>query len=184
FLNEFREEDERLAARLADAIEHTASITLSAAQARLISSICIEAQVAGHRADVVIERAARALAAYRGRHSPSRDDVYDAAELALTHRARQPVRRERSEETQGEQAEQQETGESAPSEGGATQPASGESEEQATSEERSAQTQSGQQATGTDEGVSAGGAGGTESAPDAAQMFQVKKIELPRQRRQ
>jgi magnesium chelatase subunit D len=184
FLAEFREADADLARRIEAGIEHLPAVKVTASQARLISSICIEAEVAGHRADVVIERAARALAAYHGRPSPSRDDIYDAAELALTHRARQPVRRERSEETEGEQQQQEEAGESQPSEGGATQPASGESEEQVTSDERASQSDSGQQATGVEEGVSAGGAGGTESAPDAAQMFQVKKIELPRQRRQ
>jgi magnesium chelatase subunit D len=184
FIREFRTSDALLADQLAAAIDHSASITLSASQARLISSICIEAQVAGHRADVVIERAARALAAYRGHPSPMRDDIYDAAELALVHRARQPVRRDQPDESEGEQSQQQETGENAPSEGGATQPSAGDSEEQANVEERASDAQSGQQATGTEEGVSAGGAGGTESSPEASQLFQVKKIELPRQRRQ
>src|SRR5438067_100600 len=86
FLGEFREADDRLAVQLAEAIDHASTIAISPSQARLISSICIEAQVAGHRADVVIERAARSVAAYRGHSSPTRDDIYDAAELALTHR--------------------------------------------------------------------------------------------------
>ena len=56
-------------------------VRLTAGHARLISSICVEAEVLGHRADVVIDHAARALAAYRRQGSPSREDIYDAATL-------------------------------------------------------------------------------------------------------
>src|SRR5438477_378607 len=93
FTNEFAAADSNLSRALAEAIGRVRDVRLTAGHARLISSICVEAEVLGHRADVVIDHAARALAAYRRHGSPSREDIYDAATLALAHRARQPLRR-------------------------------------------------------------------------------------------
>jgi magnesium chelatase subunit D len=53
-----------------------------------ITRICHDAQVAGHRADIIIERAARAIAAYRGHNEPEYQDINLAAALALPHRIR------------------------------------------------------------------------------------------------
>src|SRR5258706_8885283 len=100
FANEFAAADHNLARALAEAIAAVKNVRTSSAQARLISSICVEADVLGHRADVVIDRASRALAAYRRHATPSRGDIYDAATLALAHRARQPVRRDQDENRQ------------------------------------------------------------------------------------
>src|SRR6202165_5965552 len=94
FANEFAAADHNLSRALAEAISAVKGVRITAAKVRLISSICVEAEVLGHRADVVIDHAARALAAYRRHASPSRDDIYDAATLALAHRARQPIRRD------------------------------------------------------------------------------------------
>jgi Mg-chelatase subunit ChlI len=69
-------------------------VTVESAHSRLISAICVQAQVQGHSADVVIRRTAQALAALRRHPMPSRDDIYDAAGLALAHRARAPERRD------------------------------------------------------------------------------------------
>src|SRR5207249_1292524 len=93
FTNEFAAADSNLSRALAEAIGRVRDVRLTAGHARLISSICVEAEVLGHRADVVIDHAARALAAYRRHGSPSREDIYDAATPALAHRARQPLRR-------------------------------------------------------------------------------------------
>lgn len=54
----------------------------------LIAEICTEKHVAGHRADLVIEQAARALAALGGRFSVTIDDIREASTLALVHRKR------------------------------------------------------------------------------------------------
>jgi len=42
----------------------------------------------GHRADIMIERAARTNAAYEGRERVIEDDIIEAAELVLPHRMR------------------------------------------------------------------------------------------------
>src|SRR5258708_12755172 len=76
-----------------EAIASLKNVLFSGGTARLISSICVEAAVLGHRAAVVIHHASRGLAAYRRHATPSRDDIYDVAALALAHRARQPLPR-------------------------------------------------------------------------------------------
>ena len=182
FLGEFRSADARLSEQIVAARESLAKIELTASQTRLISRISVESGVAGHRADLVIERGARALAAFRGHPSPSRDDIFDAAELALAHRARNPV--DRSQTQPGEEAnpdqEAEQKGE--PQASGEQESRAGSAEQGAT-EERSEKAEAGEESTGTVEGTSAGGGVGAESVPAAAETFDVRKIELPRHRR-
>lgn len=54
----------------------------------LISEICNEARVAGHRADLIIEQAARALAAFSERLEVKEQDILKVAPMALRHRRR------------------------------------------------------------------------------------------------
>jgi len=62
---------------------------------QLIAKICVAFNVDGHRADIIIERAARSNAAYEGRRETTIDDVILAAEMALPHRMRkQPFEEE------------------------------------------------------------------------------------------
>src|SRR3984893_986358 len=116
FTNEFAAADSNLARALAEAIAAVKNVRVTPGHARLISSICVEADVLGYRADVVIDHAARALAAYRRHPSPTRDDIYDAATLALAHRARQPLNRDRDETNSPEQSEAREGSEPSESE--------------------------------------------------------------------
>ncbi|TMG01682.1 MAG: magnesium chelatase, partial [Chloroflexi bacterium] len=126
FNNEFAAADANLSRALGEAIGRVREVRVTANHARLISSICVEAEVLGHRADVVIDHAARALAAYRRHGSPSREDIYDAATLALAHRARQPLRRDQDDTTSPESGEEQEG--SQPSDSEAGDPQASESE--------------------------------------------------------
>src|SRR4030081_1975094 len=96
FANEFAAADNNLARALAEAIATVKGVRISPGHTRLISALCVEAAVLGHRADVVIDHASRALAAYRRHASPNRDDIYDAAAPAPAHRARQPGRRDQA----------------------------------------------------------------------------------------
>jgi magnesium chelatase subunit D len=184
FLGAWEEADRALAARLTEAIAALPHMPLERAQARLISAICVEARVQGHRGDVVTGRTARALAVFRNHSHPHRDDVYDAAELALLHRARAPIQRDKQQDEQSQQSESQETGEQQPPEGTPSQPSGGEGQEEMEAEPQATEGETGQQSAGTDEGTSAGASGGSEAGADADDLFGVKKIELPRQRRQ
>jgi magnesium chelatase subunit D len=54
----------------------------------LISFICAAHRVAGHRADIIMEKAARTIAALAGRGEVVVEDVHEAGELVLPHRMR------------------------------------------------------------------------------------------------
>jgi len=183
FASEFAAADHNLSRALAEAIVAVKKVRITSAQARLISSICVEAEVLGHRADVVIDHAARALAAYRRHASPNRDDIYDAATLALAHRARQPMRRDQEETSSPEQGDEQEGSKEPESDAGEPQASESESASDTTAEQTSSAADSGQQSAGSDQGMTTGGSSGSESAPEATDMFNLKRIDLPRQRR-
>ena len=182
FANEFAAADANLGRAIAEAIAHLKDVRLSAKHARLISSICVEAEVLGHRADVVIDHASRAVAAYRRHVAPTRDDIYDAATLALAHRARQPLRRDQDDQTSPEHGEQ-EGSQPSDSETGDPQAADSDAATESSSEQSASSSETGQQSAGADTGVTAGGSSGQESAPDALQTFNLRRIDLPRQRR-
>ena len=55
---------------------------------RLITAICVDQGVDGHRADIFMLKVAQTLAAYRGREEVSPADVREAATLVLPHRLR------------------------------------------------------------------------------------------------
>src|SRR5258706_386325 len=168
---------------LAEANAAVKQVRITSGQARLISSICVEADVLGHRADVVIDHAARALAAYRRHTSPSREDIYDAATLALAHRARQPIRRDQDENSSPQTGEEQEGSQPADSQAGEPQPSDSEAPAEASADESSSASDGGQQSAGSDQGMTSGGSSAHESAPDATEMFNLRRIDLPRQRR-
>lgn len=68
--------------------ERIADVVLSDALLDLISHLCCEFEVASLRADIVMHKAARALAALDGRCEVTPSDVRQAAELVLPHRRR------------------------------------------------------------------------------------------------
>src|SRR5712692_2176769 len=152
FMNEFAAADHNLSRALSEAIAAVDDVKVTQAQTRLISSICVEADVLGHRADVVIDRAVRALAAYRRHHSPTRDDVYDAATLALAHRARKPLHREEDESSSPEQADDREG--SKPSDSEATEPqrADSQAESESATDESASAADAGEQSAGSERG--------------------------------
>src|SRR5579864_5586781 len=169
FANEFAAADANLSRALAEAIAAVAGVSVTQAQTRLISSICVEADVLGHRADVVIDHAVRALSAYRRHHAPSREDIYDAATLALAHRARKPLNRENADDNASpERSDDQDGAKSADTEASEPQPSDSESPAEATAEESSSASDSGQQSAGSDQGMTTGGSTGQESSSDAS----------------
>src|SRR5947209_2673963 len=183
FVNEFAAADHNLSRALGEAIAAVKNVRISAGQARLISSICVEADVLGHRADVVIDHAARALAAYRRHISPTREDIYDAATLALAHRARQPINRDHEETSSPQSGEEQEGSKPTDTQAGEPQPSDSDAPAATTAEESSSASDGGQQSAGSDQGMTTGGSSGHESAPDATETFNLRRIDLPRQRR-
>ncbi|MEO6798195.1 MAG: magnesium chelatase subunit D family protein [Candidatus Dormibacter sp.] len=81
--------EQDLRASLAAAHDHLVSVELPDAIRSLIAQLCLDGSVAGHRADLVVARTARALCALRGGDTVNLDDVIQALELGLAHRRRE-----------------------------------------------------------------------------------------------
>lgn len=88
FRAEAEGEQERLRRRLATARRNCASVELSRTMLRRISELCLQLKVDGHRGELTIARAARALAAFERRDEVSDSDVRRVASMALAHRLR------------------------------------------------------------------------------------------------
>ncbi|MDP1772473.1 MAG: putative cobaltochelatase [Methylobacter sp.] len=82
------QEQNKLRHQLATAQQLLPEVTLDDALLDLISHLCCEFEVASLRADIVMHKASRALAALEGRSQVTPEDVRGAAELVLPHRRR------------------------------------------------------------------------------------------------
>ncbi len=88
FRDEFVAENRRLTARIIAAKKALPKIVTGKAELRKIARISVEFGVDGHRADIMIERAARTNAAFEGRDRVDVVDIVTAAEMVLPHRMR------------------------------------------------------------------------------------------------
>lgn len=86
FSRQWAAEEASLKAQVVRACKLLPRLDLTESQARHIATRCAEAGVQGLRADLVIYRSARALAALTGRESVEAEDVEEAMLLALPHR--------------------------------------------------------------------------------------------------
>ena len=87
-LERFAAETEAIAERVEAARRKLGDVQLPDHLRAFIGDLCSEARVAGHRADLVIEQAARAHAAFENREEATIDDIARVAPLALYHRKR------------------------------------------------------------------------------------------------
>lgn len=85
---EWGKEQDELRHRLVTAQQLLPQVELSDELLDLISHVCCEFEVASLRADIVMHKASRTLAALAGRNQVTAEDVRRAAELALPHRRR------------------------------------------------------------------------------------------------
>ncbi|MGV8892187.1 MAG: putative cobaltochelatase [Burkholderiaceae bacterium] len=88
YITAWTQQQEALRVQLATAQRLLASVILDDELLDLISHLCCEFDVASLRADIVMHKAARALAALDGRMQVTPDDVRSAAQLVLPHRRR------------------------------------------------------------------------------------------------
>src|SRR5437588_738497 len=91
--------------------------------------------------------------------------------------------RDHDETTSPESGEEQEGSQPSDSEAGDPQASESEATSEATSEQTASSSETGQQSAGADTGVTAGGSSGHETAPEALETFNLRRIDLPRQRR-
>jgi len=88
FSKEWEAEERKLANRIITACNLMSKVEMPDRIMEKIASIAIEIGVDGHRADLVMMKAASTMAAFNGRTYATEDDVLSSAELALYHRVR------------------------------------------------------------------------------------------------
>ncbi len=88
FIASFESEQTKLQRRLARARRIFPEIAIARELLRKIAELCQNLEIDGHRGELTIARASRALAAFEGRRQVSADDVRRVAALALKHRLR------------------------------------------------------------------------------------------------
>lgn len=89
FLKEWRLKDQCLTTAIGQAQSMLKAVEITTEQRAQMSRICREACVAGHRADLMMERCARTIAAVEGRTKVLTSDIQEAATFVLPHRIRQ-----------------------------------------------------------------------------------------------
>jgi magnesium chelatase subunit I len=88
FESEWATEQDKLRKRLVRARRLLTSVRIEKALLLAVARICAGLKVDGHRGELTIVRAAKALAAFSGRRSVSELDIRAVAVMALRHRLR------------------------------------------------------------------------------------------------
>lgn len=89
FLAAFAAREEELRQKIIRARALLPDVAVPEEVVRLAADLAAEALAAGHRAEIVLVQAARALAAWEGREAAAAQDVEKVAELVLYHRRRE-----------------------------------------------------------------------------------------------
>ncbi|MGO5091487.1 putative cobaltochelatase [Clostridium sp. LCP25S3_F10] len=87
FKDKWETKERELSKKIEYAREILSDVSISEENINLIASLCSKAFVSGHRADIIMERTSRTIAAFNGKKRVSEEDIYEAAELVLLHRA-------------------------------------------------------------------------------------------------
>jgi len=88
FKERFGEKQKELRARIEQAKQIVNDVEISDDLLKLTADTCIKLGVRTHRAEIVISRAAKTIAAFDGRKKVTFEDIKEAMELALPHRMR------------------------------------------------------------------------------------------------
>jgi magnesium chelatase ATPase subunit I len=81
-------DQQQLRNNITRAQRNSGSVKVDRPLLRQIAQLCTELKIDGHRGELTITRAARALAAFEGRKKITEDDVRQVAAMALRHRLR------------------------------------------------------------------------------------------------
>jgi magnesium chelatase subunit D len=120
FIAHFAQETEILAGKITAAQARLPKVELTQNALRLAARLAAEANCAGHRGELALIETARANAAFEGRRMVNLEDIRDAAEYALPHRARNApapppeITEPEKPETKQKDAEKSQTNEPAP----------------------------------------------------------------------
>jgi magnesium chelatase subunit D len=100
----FAADQTQLAARITRARSSLRKVTVARAILEKIAQLCADLKVDGHRGELTIMRASRALAAFEGRKAVNEDDVRRVSAMSLRHRLRRDALDETATSEQIEQA--------------------------------------------------------------------------------
>lgn len=104
FAKHYEKEQKQLRKQIARARETVGEVTVSRELLRRIAQFCAELKVDGHRGELTIMRAARALAAFEARKEADEEDVRNVVGMALRHRLRRDILEETATTERIEQA--------------------------------------------------------------------------------
>ncbi len=88
FLKQWEGEQQRLLEQVLRGRELVASVEVPARVLKRVVELCMKLRIDGHRGEITITRAARALAALQGRQRVTASDVRRVAVMSLRHRLR------------------------------------------------------------------------------------------------
>ncbi|HID96343.1 MAG TPA: VWA domain-containing protein [Candidatus Latescibacteria bacterium] len=91
FTERYLSEQEKLQEQISAAQALLPKITLPEHLLELVTKICVELGVDGHRADILIARCAKTIAAFSLQNEVTEDDVKEAASFVLPHRVKAPA---------------------------------------------------------------------------------------------
>lgn len=89
FINKYASDSKKISDRIVQARKLLPRVRLAAHMRMFISELCTSNNVAGHRADLVMEQGARALAAFEGDEQVSNSHIARIAPMVLIHRTRE-----------------------------------------------------------------------------------------------
>ena len=104
FCESYASEQQQLAKRITRARANLRKVVVSRAILEKIAQLCADLKVDGHRGELTIMRAARAVAAFDGRRSVNEFDIRAVSAMALRHRLRRDALDETATSEQIEQA--------------------------------------------------------------------------------
>ncbi|WP_035274270.1 putative cobaltochelatase [Desulfogranum japonicum] len=116
FIHQYERQTDMLRQQIVQARQALDLVQVSKYMRGFISELCVENNVAGHRADLVLEQASRAIAALEGAHEVTFDHIQQIAPLVLLHRRREaeppppppPPEQDNQEQEQQEESPQEE----------------------------------------------------------------------------
>jgi magnesium chelatase subunit D len=104
FCEKFAEDQEQLRKRITRARANLTKINIDRSVLQKIAQLCADLKVDGHRGELTIMRAARALAAFEGRRAVTEEHVKRVSAMALRHRLRRDALDETATSEQIQQA--------------------------------------------------------------------------------
>jgi len=104
FCERFAPEQQQLAKRISRARSNLRKVVVARPILEKIAQLCADLKVDGHRGELTIMRAARALAAFDGRKAVNENDVRTVSAMSLRHRLRRDALDETATSEQIEQA--------------------------------------------------------------------------------